>query len=364
MCGTKFGRIYLAAFRLPNLPFELAGILAHGSERSSACAKFYCVPLYTHPEQLPPDIDIACVVVGSSLNGGRGVQLATALMARGIHVIQEHPLHHEEVAECLRQARRYRVVYRLNTHDIHLTPVRRFLAATHALLRRQQPLYIDAVASFQKSYTLLDILGRAFGGLRPWSFEPCRDHRASPAEFRDLDSPFKTLVGVLSGVPLTLRIQNQLDPQEPDNYSHIFHHITIGTESGNISLVNTHGPVIWCPRPHMPADTTTAVVMSQSDDPRLDFPTATIIGPADAPNYRKILETVWPQGIAQALSELAHSIAAGADSPAIGQYYLALSQLWHDLTTRLGPISLIQGKLPSALSVEDLIKELPAELLS
>jgi pyochelin biosynthesis protein PchG len=364
VCGTKFGRIYLAALKLPNLPFELAGILAQGSVRSSACAKFYGIPLYTSPEQLPSDIDIACVVVGSSLNGGRGVELALALMARGIHVLQEHPLHPNEIVECLRQARRYRVVYRVNTHDIHIAPVRRFLAVTHALLHRQRPVFVDAATSFQKSYTLLDILGRALGALRPSSFELSPNHRSSSPQIPEQGNPFQALAGVLAGVPLTLRVQNQIDPREPDNYSHLFHRITIGTESGNIILLDTHGPTLWCPRPHMPSDVTNAVLMNESSDPRLTFPTATIIGPPNAPDYRQILESVWPQGVARALGEIAHSITTGADLVATGQYDLVLSQLWHDLTTRLGPVSLIQGKPPVALSVEDLIANLPAEFLS
>ena len=53
-------------------------------------------------EVVDADVDIACVVVSGGINGGPGAELARALMARGIHVLQEHPLHHDELADCLR----------------------------------------------------------------------------------------------------------------------------------------------------------------------------------------------------------------------------------------------------------------------
>jgi len=356
VCGTKFGRVYLAAFRLPEFPFELAGILAQGSVRSRSCAHYYQVPLFSHPDQLPADIDIACVVVGAGLNGGQGAELAKALMARGIHVLQEHPLHHDELVECLRQARRHKVIYRLNTHYVNLDPVRRFLAGARALLGQQRCLFVDATAGFQTSFTLLDIVGRALGALRPWSFAELPplpdDLRTMPG----LETPFRSLDGVLAGVPATLRIQNQMDPSSPDNHSHIFHRITLGTASGNLILVNTHGPVIWCPQPHMPSDSREAVAMEESEDRHLDIPSATPIGVAEAPSYREILTKLWPEGVARALLDIQKAVLVGDDSPSTGQYYLTLCRLWQDITSRLGPITLIRREPPPIFPVTDLME--------
>lgn len=356
VCGTKFGRVYLCAFRLPGFPFELAGILAQGSERSRACAQYYQAPLFSHPDQLPSDIDIACVVVGAGVNGGRGAELARALMARGIHVLQEHPLHHDELVECLREARRNKVIYRLNTHYVSLSPVRRFVAAAQTLFQEQRCVFVDATAAFQTLYTLLDILGRTFGGLRPWSFAALPplpdDLRVMPG----LEMPYRSLDGVVAGVPFTLRVQNQMDPASPDNHSHIFHRITVGTASGTLTLVNTHGPVVWCPQPFMPGDSQQAVAIENSTDPRLELPSATPIGPVDAPSYREILSRVWPEGVAHALLDLRKAASTGEDSPSTGQYYLALSRLWQEITSRLGPLTLIRREPPPIFPVERLIE--------
>lgn len=210
VCGTRFGQVYLEAFRRPDNPARLVGILANGSERSRECARHYEVPLYTEPRQLP-EVDLACVVVRGGLLGGRGTDLAQKLMARGVSVLQEHPVHHDELAACLRQAWQHGVLYRLNSFYPHVAPVRRFLAAGAELLAAHPPRYVDAACGFQLAYSLLDILGRVLGGVRPWAL-------AGPPEAADayaltsLDVPFRSLDGVLAGVPMTLRVQNQPTP--------------------------------------------------------------------------------------------------------------------------------------------------------
>ncbi|MBL6279825.1 Gfo/Idh/MocA family oxidoreductase [Micromonospora fiedleri] len=356
VCGARFGQVYLEAFRNPELPFELAGVIAAGSERSRACARRYDAPLYTDPDQLPDDIDMACVVIRGGLLGGRGSELARALMARGIHVLQEHPLHHDELAENLRTARRHGVVYHLNPFYTHVAPVRRFVAAAQELLRRQRPLYIDAAAGFQLAYSLLDILGQSLGGVRPFAFGDLPATMPTVAAATRLDIPFRSLDGVLAGVPTTLRIQNQMDPADPDNYAHLMHRISIGTEAGNLTLVNTHGPVVWSARPDFPRE-----VADPNADPHYatmpddaQAPSAVVLGPATVPSYRHIFRSLWPAGIAHALTELHQAAEEQQDPLRRGQYHLSLCKLWQDLTLRLGPPELLSSTPPEPLTDDDL----------
>ncbi|WP_055483328.1 Gfo/Idh/MocA family oxidoreductase [Sphaerimonospora mesophila] len=370
VAGTKFGQVYLQAFRRPGFPFELAGILARGSERSLACAEHYGVPLYTDPGQVPGDVRLACVVIRGGLLGGPGAEVAQALMERGVHVLQEHPLHHDELAACLRTAKRAGVVYHLNSFYVNVAPVRRFLAAAAELLARRPARYVDAACGFQVAYALLDILGRSLGGVRPWAFTPPAPRDAAAARLTTLDVPFRGLDGVLAGVPLTLRVQNQLDPADPDNHAHLLHRITIGTEAGNLTLVGTHGPVVWSPRPDFPRevqDAATGTVHFAEGPPggadsgaagdHLDVPSAVPLGPAEAPSYRRIFDTVWPEGIEHALRRL-HAAASAGTSPAReGQYHLTLCRLWQDITALLGPPELVRGEEPRMLG-PDAVKAL------
>ncbi len=346
VCGTGFGRVQLEALRAEHAPFELAGILARGSERSRTCAREHGVPLFTDPGQVPDDVEFASVAVMAGVNGGPGTELAQAFLERGVHVMQESPIHHDELAACLRAARRHGVVHRLNTHYVHVEPVRRFLAAARALRERQAPLFVDATCAIQVAFNLFDILGQALGGLRPWSFRAC--------ERGDGRAPFRQLAGEIAGVPLTLQVQNELDPSDPDNGAHLLHRVTIGSEGGTLTLLSSHGPVNWSPRPHFPREGRGATALHDVEAAHLDIPSAAPIGPAHAPSYREILRDVWPDGARRALHGFREAALGGADPLAGGQYHLALCRAWQDATSLLGYPETVPLEEPQPLSREDL----------
>lgn len=338
VCGTDFGRVYLAALARTSLPLDLVGVLARGGDRSRACARRHGVPLYTDVDQLPGDIDIACVVVKAGINGGPGADLAVRLLKRGIHVLQEHPLHGAELAGCLTAARQAGVVYRLNTLYPQVTPVRRFLAAGAALLRAQRPLFIDAVCAVQVSYPLFDVLDRLLGGIRPWGFAA----PGAPVE----GAPFRGLAGTIGGVPLTLRVQYQLDPADPDNHAHLLHRISVGTEGGVLSLVHTHGPVVWSPRLHRPRAAADGTDLADLVDDALDLPSALPLGPATAPTHRRVIGELWPDAVARELGEVRAAVLGVNDTAEQGRRHLAIGKLWSTTNTLLGTPDLVVNDAP------------------
>ena len=333
VCGTGFGRTYLAGvagLAGRGEPVELAGVLARGSARSQQCARHYGVPLYTDVDQLPAGIEIACVVVSAGINGGRGAELAQRLMARGVHVLQEHPLHQAELAECLRQARRHGVVYHVNSHYVHVASVATFVRAARRLLAGQRPVFVDALTSFQVLYTMVDLLGQALGGIRPWSLA------VAPAPAPGVPEVLRSVSGSLGGVPATLRVQNQMHPEERDNGAHVMHRVTLATEGGDLLLANTLGPVLWNPRLHMPADYQEAVTVAASTAAHLDLPGATVLGPSRLPSHRQVIGQEWPAAAGRALLELRQAVLDGADPLPRGQYHLALCRLVAEVTGQLG----------------------------
>lgn len=340
VCGTGFGRTYLAALRRPDVPLDLAGILARGSDRSKACAAHYGVPLYTEPGELPGDIDIACVVVDGALNGGRGGELSVELMARGIHVLQEHPLHHSELAACLRQARRSGVVYHLNSHYPHVPAIAAFIGAARRLLKAQPALLIDAMTSFTVLYPLTDIIGQVLGGIRPWSLD-VRPPAGGGLGCAD---------GTIAGVPVSLRIQNEADPGSRDNGAHVLHRITLATQGGNLLLVNTQGPVLWNPRLHMPPDYRTAVTARHCAAGHLDLPGTVWVTEPPVPSCRAMLSDDWPQAVGQALAGLRQAIISGADPLPGGQYHLGLCQIVSHITGGLGRPGQLTGACEQAIT--------------
>lgn len=352
VCGTTFGQVYMEAFRVAELACDLVGVVARGSDRSRACARHYGVPLITDVEQV--DADVACVAVRGGLLGGQGTELAKQLMARGIHVVQEHPVHHNELAECLREARRLGVAYQLNAFYTDLPPVRRFLAAVRELLVGQPPRYIDAMCGFQVAYAMLDIIGTALGRLRPYAFEGVP---AGPSS-----RPFRSLDGIIGGVPVSLRVQNQMDPSDPDNYPHLLHRITVGVEGGDLTLVTTMGPIVWSARPRIPRHARDPGGQPLFGGQALDTDDASalVIGPAAAPGHATVFGSLWPQAAANAWRRVHETVHSGEDPLRRGQYHLTLCQMWQDIAAKLGPPELLDQEELQPLSAEDLSRVLLA----
>jgi thiazolinyl imide reductase len=312
-------------------------------------ARRYGVPHFTDVDQIPDDVDAACVVIRSGLLGGEGTAIAQRLMARGIHVLQEHPLHHDELAACLRKSRESLSVYQLNSFYVQLAPVRGFIAAARELLSRHQPVFADAVCGFQVGYALFDILGQVLGGVRPWAFsalpaggDTAVGHLSGQSSTA---GPFRSVAGTLAGVPFTLRIQNQLDPADPDNCAHLFQRVTIGTDAGQLTLVGTHGPVVWAARPRLPGR-----ARASGDG----LPSSVVLGPAEVPGWPELFSTVWPAGAGRAMRCLRDAIVSGHDPLRQGQYHLALCLLWQDLAACVGPPELISCAEPGVLSADGL----------
>lgn len=354
VCGTNFGRFYVRAIQALEPAFSLVGILSRGSPSSLAYADRCGAPTYQSVDALPEDVDIACVVVGSALSGGAGTDLALALLGRGVNVLQEHPVHHDELVKCLQAARRAGVQYQLNSHYPHVEPVRRFIAATRALRRQQLPLFIDAASPIHVLYPLIDILGHAFEGLRPWGFADPQD---VPPELRSLaggPGPLRSTCGVVAGIPLTLRVHNQLHPSDRDNHALFWHRISVGTDGGVLTLADTHGPLLWSPRFHAHRDGDHRLVIDGPGTEHLALPSTSTVGTTERKTFADIMATTWPHAIGRALRQLAAAIAAGDDPLRRGQRDLTVCQIFGDITSRLGPPDIIRPAAPRPLPVESL----------
>ncbi|WLG98535.1 Gfo/Idh/MocA family oxidoreductase [Pseudomonas beijingensis] len=346
VAGTAFGRIYLQALARARDCYELVGILSRGNAYSRACADHYGVALYETVEQVPDEVDIACVVVRSGATGGAGADLAQQFLRRGIHVLQEHPVHHREIAACMQAARQGHAAYAVNTLYPNILAIRRFLAVA-AYLRDQQGLaYIEAACNSQVAYPLLDILGRLAGGLRPWSF-------AAPAATVG-EPPFTRLDACFNGVPISLRVQNQVHPKDPDNHSFLLHRLEVGCEAGVLSLGDTHGPVLWNPRLHALRDSTDRLIMAGPGSERLAGPTMVLLDPQVPLSYRQVFNQVWPDAVIVALDALCLDIDEPSRRLRSGVWATEVSMAWREMNNLIGMPALIEPPVPRSLPLAEL----------
>ncbi len=356
VCGTAFGRIYMRGVH-EDPTLELAGILSRGSSASRNCAERYGVPSYTDVDEIPGDIEIACVAVRAGVSGGDGAELAQRLLRRGINVLQEHPLHPDELASCLRTARERGVVYRLNAFYPHLRPIRLFLRAAEIMRAHQPPLHVDAAAGGQVVYPLLDVVGRAVGRLRPWALADPAPIPPGLAALAAHPSPYAHVHCVLGGVPMTLRVQNQMHPADPDNHALLLHRITIAFESGVLSLADTHGPVLWSPRMHCERDETGRLIMDGPDTERLDVLSTEPLGHQSTSTFRQVFAALWPEAVRTAISEFREDLTDPRRAVQSGQWALTVTDIWHRLTSLLGPPQPIRPGPPEAIPLPKLISE-------
>lgn len=346
VCGTSFGRFYLRALS-QNPRLELAGILSTGSKASARLARELDVPHYTAINALPRSIDLACVVVRAGVSGGAGAEVACALLDRGTDVLQEHPLHPAELADCLRHARAAGTRYAVNSFYPHVRPVACFLHAAALLRRHQPPVFIDGLCGAQVLYPLLDVAARAAGQLRP---SVLRRTGAAVA------GPYTSLVGEIGGIPAMLRVQNQIHPADADNHALLLHRLTVGFESGILALADTHGPVLWSPRLHTHRDATHRLVLQGPGTERLDVASSELLPGTTPSTFREIFNHLWPEAVNLAVDEFVASRDDITLARRAAQWTTGLAAFWQQVSAELGSPELITPDAPPELPLPALLR--------
>jgi len=235
ICGTNYGATYFRAL-YANENGVIAGVLAR-SERSRAVAAECGVPFYTSVDEIPPGaIDAACVAIA----GPDGHRITSALLARGIHVLAEHPVYPAEVIAHRQTAREHGAVYHVNAHYSDLEAAATFISAFQATRQRSQLLFVNVMTNPRALYSAIEIAGRAIGPLRPFTLEHVP---------WDTGSFFHLARAIVPGAPLTFQLQRISSEVDDGSANWVSHNITAGFDDGILSLGEAFGPVAWMPSP-------------------------------------------------------------------------------------------------------------------
>ncbi|EMQ0984791.1 TPA: Gfo/Idh/MocA family oxidoreductase [Streptococcus agalactiae] len=241
VCGTNFGEFYLYALEKMNSEFEIVGIIGRGSERTKKFSKKYNVPLYFNVEELPSDIDLACVIVRSEGTGGDGTELCMDLLSKGIHVIQEQPVYQKHLYKCYKLAREKKLIYLTANLYSNLSNMECFAEYARKLNKFSKLEYISVSFSTQLAYVALDLL--AISGI---------------SGDLDLDNdivkglgPFDILHGRIGIIPILIEFNNQLNPKFPDYNMHLMYSFKFYYEDGLLSINDAYGDVAWRPRTYI-----------------------------------------------------------------------------------------------------------------
>jgi thiazolinyl imide reductase len=350
--GSTFGQFYLESLSNLNDDFEIIGLIAGGSERSRKCAEAYGIPLYNNIREINPnDIDLACIILRSGVMGGKGTEFALYCMANGIHVLQEHPIHHKDLTTCLRAAKLNHVHFITGNLYPHLPAFRRFTEVAKHLFETKEVVYLDIALATQVSFPLVQMMIALLPNPRPLKIQHV---------LKD-SGPFQVLTGEWGGLSFTLRAHNEVNPNDPDNHQHLLHTISIGCSGGTLSLTDTHGPVVWKTQLHIPHN---ELLKNVSPDQQLNEKSTLILGPEFPPSYQEILQKQWPRAIEKDLQMMKNFITGEKKTEQRAHLELLCTQLWHDLTNALGAPTLkpnAQYQHVEISTLKELANKIPAE---
>lgn len=345
VCGTNFGRVYLKGLEQCGATFKIAGIFSHGSTQSKRVAEQYKVPLLTNLDKVSrDDFDMACVVIRSTAVGGKGSEIAHLLLEKGIHVLQEHPVHYNDIVKLLQIANKNNCIYQVNSFYPNVKNVYEFIKRAQRLLKKSEPIYLDATCSTQVLYPMISILGRALNGYHPWNLQKL--------DLPESKFPFKVLSGVIRGIPSIVKIQNQLDPKDADNNGFLLHRIILGTTEGSLCLDNSNGLVVWNPQMYVPH--VDGVLDMYGENKYIGLPVNEIVPDIENMSYAEVYNTLWPNGIVRALDDFAASISDNFKKSIIAQQMVTTSEIWKDISEKIGSVQMIETPKRRGLRLTDL----------
>jgi thiazolinyl imide reductase len=233
VCGSHYGAAYVRAIRQRPDAWELAGVLARGSERSRRLAERARTALYTSTADLPHGIDLACAAMGSA-----AFDVVLELIRRGIHVLLEHPVAPNQLEQALNEAAAHAVCCHVQTLFPSMPAARAFAAESHARASRGDPRFIDVLSTDRSLYATLDIVRRAVGPLDATGFHAIQGR------------PFEMLQGKFGSVPAFVRVQRSVADDGhrlADGAAEYLVDCRVGVwfENGALTLLSVAGPVVW-----------------------------------------------------------------------------------------------------------------------
>jgi thiazolinyl reductase component of yersiniabactin synthetase len=236
LCGTVYGAAYLRALYGHESGLQLAGMLAR-SERSRELAQQCAVPFFTSVDEIPRGAVDAAIV---AISGEAGRAITSALLARGVPVLAEHPIGVADLTAHRANAREHGTVFHVNVHYSDLDAPATFIAAFRGARARSPLLFLHLLVNPRTLYSALEIAGRCIGPLHVQSLEALPPH---PQSF------FAVSQAVVSGVPMTIQLQRASSEVDDGSSNWVSHNITAGFGEAVLSMQEAQGPVLWMPSP-------------------------------------------------------------------------------------------------------------------
>ena len=346
VCGTSFGRFYIEGIKSLNDQYELVGILSTGSRQSKRIAEKENIKLYTDVNEINrEEVDLACVVIRSNIVGGKGSEIAEAFLEKGIHVVQEQPIHVEDMKKCYMLSKKNNCKYFVEMFYSNVSTPAKFISIAKKLCEKTKPIYLDVSCSLQVLLPTIDIVGRILGGFSPWEMKE--------DSLKDIGM-FSQISGFVKGVPCEIKVQNELNADDPDNYVHLLQRMTLYTESGSLSMTEAHGEIIWNPCYLVPRDAE-GVLDPYQDETVLKTVLNDSYGYQNRINIQNLFEKEWSEAISTYLTDIYENVSENTENKAIQQHNLMCAKYWNEVGRLIGKSRPAKESKIIQLSLDDLV---------
>ncbi|WP_353463116.1 bifunctional Gfo/Idh/MocA family oxidoreductase/class I SAM-dependent methyltransferase [Mammaliicoccus sciuri] len=326
VCGSRFGQFYIEALKkIPNI--NLHGLLASGSERSNDCANNYQIQLYNDVDELPDDIDLACIAIKSEVQGGKGNLIAESLLKRGIDVIFEQPLSEKEYISLFKLAKKEKRYFTVCNLYSQLPSVQNFIQNFKFIKKEQSIKYINVEFATQLSYPVAQLLSLLIPEIKNIEFSISKKE----------DGPFQFLSTTINETQLNLIAYNEAVENEIDNFMRLLFSIKIGFEGGELNLLDPHGDVFW--REYIKFPNRYRIPSSFLDDPPKGMIRKYIKLLYDNSDLtqQSMFTELWPKTISKEIFLYLEKDQQDKHSfNALAQNHINSSIIWHKLMQSLG----------------------------
>lgn len=246
--GATFGAYYARALASSGI----TAIVGRGAERGKTLADALMCDYFSSVEQalenIPPP-RLAIIAVRSSVMGGAGDQIAHSLLKEGTAVLQELPIHTEDIMGSFRIARQYGARFGITAFYDALPPVRHFTETAHRLAEHTVIRSVEMRTSIQVLHCALCVLSDIL------QCSPSGNVATVPTADEG-----KVLVTSHWGkIPVDIVLLNQMDQQSPDNGVQPFLHIVLITDEGELILPSPFGQFFWQRRLQQSIETADAI---------------------------------------------------------------------------------------------------------
>ncbi len=343
VCGASFGQFYMEALSRMHDRIELVGLVAKGSEKSARCAEAYGVPLITDREKIP-DADIAFVILRSGILGGAANEYTELFLDRGVHVLQEFPVHPNDVRNNFKMAKKARACYHIGDFYLHLPQIRQFTEYVKRLNEICPPSHIQmslaSAVSMPAFFMLRDMLPTAKNiGLRCVS---------------DNETPFQLLMGDIDRVPVTVEVHNEVNTDDPDSAMYLLQSFNVIYETGRLSLQDPLGDIIWYPKVKSSLSRySNGIAAREVDSSLYDDGGVTL---SDHTLFEKGKNDIWVRAIMSDICEMLEGISDSRKYMSYSQKTITGAVQWEGFNKLIGFPKRLEGVKASAEQKEMLEK--------